>query len=72
MQNKNNYKNQKACSFLPSPPKDKLLHKIISRFCSDTHPSRFEEMGCAVCGQLTLKIESIPLKDVNCSLDPLK
>ncbi|KAF8218471.1 hypothetical protein L208DRAFT_1070740, partial [Tricholoma matsutake] len=57
--------------FPPSPPKDKLLHKIISRFCSDTHPSQFEEMGCAVCGQLTLKKESIPLKDVNCSLDPL-
>ncbi|KAF8225517.1 hypothetical protein L208DRAFT_1305897 [Tricholoma matsutake] len=50
VQNKNNYKNQKVCNFPPSSPNDKLLHKIISGFCSDTHPSWFEEMGCAVCG----------------------
>jgi hypothetical protein len=74
LQNKNNYKNnlKNACKFPPSPPNDKLLHKIITGFCNDTHSSQFEEVGCAVCGQLTLKKNIIPLKDIQCSLDPLK
>ena len=72
LQNKKYYKNKKACKFPPSPPNDKLLHKIITGFCNDTHPSQFEEVGCAVCGQLTLKKNIIPLKDIQCSLDPLK
>jgi hypothetical protein len=72
LQNKKHYKNKKAYKFPPSPPNNKLLHKIITGFCNDTHPSQFEEVGCAVCGQLTLKKNIIPLKDVQCSLDPLK
>ncbi|KAF8238226.1 hypothetical protein L208DRAFT_1175095, partial [Tricholoma matsutake] len=50
--------------FPSSPPNNKLLHKIITGFCNDTHPSQFKEVGCAVCGQLTLKKNIIPLKDV--------
>jgi hypothetical protein len=40
--------------FPPSPPSNRLMHKIISGFCDDTHPSKFEEAGCAVCGQLVI------------------
>jgi hypothetical protein len=76
LQNKKYYRNNKRCKkthkFPPSPPTDKLLHKIITGFCNDTHPSQFEEVGCAVCGQLTLKNNILPLKDVECSLEPLK
>jgi hypothetical protein len=28
--------------FPPSPPSKRLMHKIISGFCNDTHPSKFE------------------------------
>ena len=67
--NKKNYKKQQV--FPPPPPSDKLMQKIITGFCKDTHPSCFEESGCAVCGRLTTKKELIALKDVQCSLDPL-
>jgi hypothetical protein len=67
--NKKNYKGQHA--FSPSPPSDKLMQKIITGFCKDTHSSCFEESGCAVCGRLTTKKQLIALKDVQCSLDPL-
>ncbi len=40
--------------FPPSPPSTKLIHDIITGFCKDTSPARFEESGCTVCGQLTL------------------
>ena len=57
--------------FPPSPPSKRLMHKIISGFCSDTHPSKFEEAGCAVCGQLVVMSKLIKLTNVKCSLDPL-
>jgi len=57
--------------FPPSPPSKRLMHKIISGFCNDTHPSKFEEAGCAVCGQLVVMTKLIKLTDVKCSLDPL-
>ena len=47
------------------------MHKIISRFCDDTHPSKFKEAGCAVCGQLVIMSKLIKLTDIKCSLDPL-
>jgi len=47
------------------------MHKINSGFCNDTHPSKFEEAGCAVCGQLVVITKLITLTDVKCSLDPL-
>ena len=57
--------------FPPSPPSNRLMHKIISGFCNDTHPSKIEEAGCAICGQLVILSNLIKLKDVKCSLDPL-
>jgi len=63
--------NKQKQAFPPSPPSDKLLQKIITGFCKDTHPSCFEESGCAVCGRLTTKKQLIALKDVQCSLEPL-
>jgi hypothetical protein len=76
LQNKKYYRNnktcKKTCKFPLSPPTDRLLHKIITGFCNDTHPSQFEEVECAVCGQLTLKNNILLLKDVECSLEPLK
>jgi hypothetical protein len=57
--------------FPPSPPSERLMHKIISGFCNDTHPSKFEEAGCAACGQLVVMTKLIKLTDVKCSLDPL-
>jgi hypothetical protein len=57
--------------FPPSPPSKRLMHKIISGFCSNTHPSKFEEAGCAVCGQLVVMTNLIKLTNMKCSLDPL-
>ena len=57
--------------FPPSPPSSRLMHKIISGFCDDTHPSKFEEAGCAVCGQLVIMTNLIKLNDIKCSLNPL-
>ena len=45
---------QENVKFPPSPPSKRLMHKIITGFCNDTHPSKFEEAGCAVCGQLVV------------------
>ena len=57
--------------FPPSPPSNRLIHKIISGFCKDTHPSKFEEAGCAICGQLVVMTKLIKITDVKFSLDPL-
>ena len=57
--------------FPPSPPSRRLMHKIISGFCNDIHPSKFEEAGCAVCGQLVAMTELVRLTDVKISFDPL-
>ena len=62
---------QENLKFPPSPPSKRLMHKIISGFCSDTHPSKFEEAGCAVCGQLVVMTNLVQMTDVKCSLDPL-
>ena len=48
------YYNHEKVKFPPSPPSKRLMHKIISGFCNDTHPGKFEEAGCAVCGQLVV------------------
>ena len=62
---------QENTKFPPSPPSKRLMHKIISGFCNDTHPSKFEEAGCAVCGQLVVMAKLRKLTDFKCSLDPL-
>jgi len=65
------YYTKRKVNFPPSPPSQRLMHKIISGFCDDTHPSKFEEAGCAVCGQLVVISNLIKLSDIKCSLDPL-
>ena len=67
----NKYYVRENVKFPPSPPSRRLMHKIISGFCSDTHPSKFEEAGCAVCGQLVVMTNLRKLTSVKCSLDPL-
>ena len=62
---------QENVKFPPSPPSKRLMQRIISGFCGDTHPSKFEEAGCAVCSQLVVMTKLIKLTDVKCSLDPL-
>jgi hypothetical protein len=52
IENKNSYFKSKIAVFPPKPPSDKLIHKIITGFCKDTHPSNLIEAGCAACGQL--------------------
>ena len=47
------------------------MHKIISGFCNDIHPSKFEEAGCAVCGQLVIMFSLTKLSDIKCLLDLL-
>jgi len=47
------------------------MHKIINGFCNDTHPSKFEEAGCAVCDQLVVMTKLIQPTNVKCSLGPL-
>src|SRR6202050_1055252 len=42
-------------AFPPTPPDPLLRRKIIDEFCKATSPSKFEEVGCAICGSLTLQ-----------------
>jgi len=65
------YYTKRKVNFPPSPPSQRLMHKIISGFCDDTHPSKFEEAGCGVCGQPVVISNLTKLSDIKCSLDPL-
>ncbi|KDR65457.1 hypothetical protein GALMADRAFT_81852, partial [Galerina marginata CBS 339.88] len=60
-----------ATQFPPQPLTDKLQHTIISDFCNDIKPNKFEEAGCAVCGKLTLLTELLKLANLNLNLDIL-
>lgn len=62
--NKKSYKVKNEGKFPPKLSNDRLLHKIITGFCNDTHPSQFEESGCAVCGRLTPMKNLVLLKDI--------
>ncbi|KDR65410.1 hypothetical protein GALMADRAFT_37237, partial [Galerina marginata CBS 339.88] len=58
--------------FPPPPPNAELLHRIIDGYCKDSHPSNFEEAGCAVCGQLQ-KLQSMSnLNKADLNLNILK
>ncbi|KAF8871879.1 hypothetical protein BD779DRAFT_1453399, partial [Infundibulicybe gibba] len=47
-------------SLFPPEPLSKLTTaKIISGFTADSSPNKFEEAGCAVCGQL------VPLRELS-------
>jgi hypothetical protein len=39
--------------FPPPPLTPELNEEIITNFCADSTPDKFQEAGCAVCGQLT-------------------
>ena len=46
------------------PLDDNLANCIIRDFCADMAPRRFQESGCAVCGELKSVSELSPLKNV--------
>ena len=48
----------------PPPLSSDLAHTVIRDFCDESQPSRFEEAGCAVCGQLTPTSSLSPLKSI--------
>jgi hypothetical protein len=70
-ENKSTYQTSKISVFPPKPPSKKLIHKIISGFCEDTHPSKLIESGCAVCGQLTKLSDMLKRSDTSSNLEPL-
>ena len=61
----------KTSSFPPPPLSDELTHKVITDFHTESSQSNFEEAGCAVCGQLTIKSELTQLKSVKGMLSVL-
>ena len=58
--------------FPPSPLEPKIEHAIVKAWCKDMSPKNFEEVGCAVCGELSLRSKSILLKDASVKLDILQ
>ena len=69
--NKSAYQKSKITIFPPKQLSRKLVHKIISGFCEDTHPSKLLESGCAVCGQLTKLTDMLKRSDTSSNLEPL-
>ncbi|KAJ6464414.1 hypothetical protein C8R45DRAFT_787333, partial [Mycena sanguinolenta] len=59
-------------SFPPPPASKNLQHKILSGMCEDVSPTKFEEVGCTVCGQLVSKTQSTPKEDVMLDWDLLR
>jgi hypothetical protein len=51
-------------SFPPEPASKDLEHAIIRDACTRMHPENFEEVGCAVCGELKLRKDTGRLKSV--------
>jgi hypothetical protein len=43
--------------FPPKPLSHLQVEQIVNDFCMDTSPATFEELGCAVCGQLMINTE---------------
>jgi len=58
--------------FPPSPLELKIEHAIVKAWCRDMSPKNFEEVGCAVCGELTLRSKSVLLKDASINLNILQ
>ncbi|KIK62224.1 hypothetical protein GYMLUDRAFT_58412 [Collybiopsis luxurians FD-317 M1] len=58
--------------FPPPPITQEHINKIIHRWCSDSEPSEFEEAGCTVCSQLTLKTKLSPIKHISAMLHILE
>jgi len=57
--------------FPPAPLDQGLQHSIIKAWCKDMSLKHFKEVGCAVCGELTLESKSILMKDADVKLNPL-
>ena len=51
-------------TYPPPPLSEDLELRIIRDFCDDVKPSSFEETGCGVCGQLSLRSEMSPLSEI--------
>ncbi|KIK53609.1 hypothetical protein GYMLUDRAFT_135017, partial [Collybiopsis luxurians FD-317 M1] len=45
----------KSEDFPPLPRDKALVENIVNQFCQGLHSREFEEAGCKICGQLTLK-----------------
>jgi hypothetical protein len=58
--------------FPPLPLNHKMEHEIVKAWCKDMSPKNFEEVGCAICGELALKSKSVLLKDTSIKLDMLR
>ena len=63
--------NETPTKFPPRPPSSPQIEQIVNDFCADTSPSAFEESGCAVCGELTLRANLTPIQDSGCDLSSL-
>ena len=58
-------------TFPPKPLDRPIEHSIIKAWCKDMSQKNFKEVGCAVCGELTLESKAIALKDADVKLDSL-
>ncbi|KAF8582600.1 hypothetical protein K439DRAFT_1350815 [Ramaria rubella] len=58
----------------PFPPRPKSsldIAELIREACEAMNPSEFEEVGCMICGRLTLKSSVVKKKDANIDCDIL-
>ena len=63
---------KKELQFPPASLNKNLEYKIISNFCKDTAPDKFQEAGCAVCGKLTLFEDLKLLSNLSLNLNILQ
>ncbi len=61
-----------TAEFPPPPCNVGLEHTIIKDACKHMHPSNFEEVGCAVCGELQCQDKTSQLKSVKGFLNVLE
>jgi hypothetical protein len=61
-----------SISFPPEPASKDLEHAIIRDACKRMDPENFEEVGCAVCGELKLRKNTSRLKSVKILLKILE
>ena len=61
-----------SASFPPEPASKDLEHAIIRDACKRMDPENFEEVGCAVCGELKLRKDTSRLKSVKNLLNILE
>ncbi|KAJ7923949.1 hypothetical protein B0H13DRAFT_1602131 [Mycena leptocephala] len=54
-------KPEQSNAFPPKPAPQALQHKIM---CEDVRPDKVEELGCAVCGELTPNYELTPTSEL--------